>query len=110
MNRNTVTDEAIDDYCASRRIKRSRGGDSYYFTLRGRKYRVSNHSVEASNRGAYNAVEGKVREPYHPGGREKDTVYIHAARGRIIEIYENLKAGRQLDGRGKIVKRRRRAR
>lgn len=32
--------------------------DSYYFTIDGQKYRVSNHTVAASNRGAYN-VEGE---------------------------------------------------
>lgn len=28
------------------------------------------------------------------------TVYIHAGKTRIIEIYNDLKAGYQLDGRG----------
>lgn len=87
-------------------ISKSANSDSYYFEINGQKYRVSNHSVESSNRGAYEeGTHEQIRELYHPEGREKDTIYIHAGKTRIMEIYENLKAGKELDGRGNIKER-----
>lgn len=91
--------QEIDDFCAENGISASCSKDSYYFTVGGVHYRVSNHSVEASNRAAYKDGE-QVRALYHEGGRESDTVYIHASKTRIIDIYNNLKAGYKLDGRG----------
>ena len=44
--------------------------DSYYFTIDGQKYRVSNHTVAASNRGAYNVEGEQVRGLYHPNRQE----------------------------------------
>lgn len=91
----------IEEFCRENNIKQSRNGDSYYFTLNGINYRVSNHSVEASNAAAYDNLTGEQRrEVYHEGGRESGTVYIHASKTRIIEIYTDLKAGYELDGRG----------
>lgn len=90
----------IDEFCAVNGISQSASGNSYYFTLNGKKYRVSNHSIEASNARAYNEYGEKVREEYHPDGREKDVVYIHASKTRIIEIYNNLELGIALDGCG----------
>jgi hypothetical protein len=75
----------IEDFVKANGITQSYNGDSYYFTLNGINYRVSNHSPESS--------------PYHDG-REKKTVYIHASKTRIIEIYTDLKNGYELDGRG----------
>ena len=40
---------------------------------------------------------------YHEDGRRDDTIYIHASKTRIIEIYNNLKDGKKLDGRGYIL-------
>ena len=98
--------DRIDDFCNKNNISRSANSDSYYFELNGQKYRVSNHSVESSNRGAYEEVtHEQIRELYHPEGREKDTIYIHAGKTRIMEIYENLKAGKELDGRGNVKER-----
>lgn len=98
--------DRIDDFCSKNNISRSANSDSYYFELNGKKYRVSNHSVESSNRGAYEeGTHEQIRELYHPEGREKDTIYIHAGKTRIMEIYENLKAGKELDGRGNIKER-----
>ena len=62
--------------------------------LNGIEYRISNHSVESSNR---NCV-------WHREGRIKGVLYIHASKTRIIEIYQNLEKGFQLDGRGNIKK------
>lgn len=92
----------IDTFCAENGITQSASSDSYYFALNGIEYRVSNHSVEASNRGAYNAFGEQVREKYHNDTRSPEMVYIHASKTRIIEIYNNLKDGKILDGRGNI--------
>lgn len=75
----------IEDFVKANGITQSFNGDSYYFTLNGTNYRVSNHSPESS--------------PYHDA-RDKNTVYIHASKTRIIDIYNDLKAGYELDGRG----------
>lgn len=98
--------DMIDDFCSKNNISKSANSDSYYFEINGQKYRVSNHSVESSNRGAYEkSTHEQIRELYHPEGREKDTIYIHAGKTRIMEIYENLKAGKELDGRGNVKER-----
>ncbi len=98
--------DRIDDFCSKNNISKSANSDSYYFKINGQKYRVSNHSVESSNRGAYEeGTHEQIRELYHPEGREKDTIYIHAGKTRIMEIYENLKAGKELDGRGNVKER-----
>ena len=93
--------DEIAEFCADNGIRQSASGDSYYFSINGKNYRVSNHSVEASDRRAHNAFGEKVREKYHDG-RDADTIYIHASKTRIIEIYKNLEAGYALDGNGKI--------
>ena len=80
--------DEIDTFCAEHEIDQSRSSDSYYFSINGQEYRVSNHSVEASG----------VR--YHPDGRKNSTVYIHAGKTRIMEIYNDLASGYKLDGRG----------
>ena len=68
--------------------KKHENGDSYYFTINNQKYRVSNHTVEASNSAAFDSTTGTYkRSLYHPDGREDDTVYIHAGKTRIIEIF-----------------------
>lgn len=91
----------IDDFCAEHGIHASRTNDSYYFTINGVDYRVSNHSIEASNKAAFNEASGTKRRPlYHNEERNDDTVYIHAGKSRIIEIYNDLIAGFELDGRG----------
>ena len=94
----------IDQFCAEHGICASRSNDSYYFSINGVAYRVSNHSIEASNAKAYDPVTGEqLRELYHETERSKDTVYIHAGKTRIIDIYNDLLAGYQLDGRGNRV-------
>ena len=94
--------QEVEAFCEEHGIQRSLSGDSYYFELNGKKYRVSNHSVEASNDGAFDDRTGEqVRPLYHEGGREDGTVYIHASKTRIVEIYNDLQAGLELDGRGR---------
>lgn len=92
----------IDDFCREHGIHQSARSDSYYFTINGKSYRVSNHSVEASNARAFTDLGEQIREKYHPDGREEDVIYIHASKTRIKEIYNNLVAGYELDGRGNI--------
>lgn len=76
----------IDVFCEQNGISASRTQDSYYFTVNGVKYRVSNHSIHSS--------------PYHED-KEPDVVHIHASKTRIMEIYNDLMAGYELDGHGK---------
>lgn len=90
----------IDQFCKEHNISASRSNDSYYFTIDGQNYRVSNHSIEASNNKAYHEVYGKIRDKYHPDEREEDVIYIHASKTRIIDIYSDLLNGYTLDGRG----------
>lgn len=92
----------IDDFCREHGIQQSASSDSYYFSINGKSYRVSNHSVEASNARAFTNLGEQIREKYHPDGREEDVIYIHASKTRIKEIYNNLVAGYELDGRGNI--------
>lgn len=94
--------QAIETYCDQNNIKRSMSSDSYYFILNGINYRVSNHSIEASDKKAYDFTGTKVRDLYHDG-RDEKTIYIHASKTRIIEIYNNLVKGVKLDGRGNPV-------
>lgn len=90
----------IDSFCESHGIHASASRDSYYFTVRGQFYRVSNHSIEASNAHAFDALGNQIRDKYHDDSRDADTIYIHASKARIIQIYNDLVAGYQLDGRG----------
>ena len=95
--------QEIDEFCREHGISCSSTKDIYYFIINGQKYRVSNHTVEASNRGAYNWLGEQVRDKYHEDGRNNDTIYITASKTRIIEIYNNLLQGYTLDKRGNIV-------
>lgn len=100
--------EKLDElraFCDEHGISYSGTMDSYYFTVDGRKYRVSNHTVSASNDKAYRLDEMtgemvKVREKYHDP--EDDIICITAGKTRLIEVYSNVLTGRQLDKRGNI--------
>lgn len=85
----------IAAFCNENGIVFSSTMDSYYFTLNDKKYRVSNHSIESSRKNS--------KGLYHVDGRKDDTVYIHAGKTRIIEIYTALKQGKKLDGHGYII-------
>ena len=92
--------DEIDDFCAEHGIRQSASSDSYYFSIRGQSYRVSNHTVAASNRSARDEL-GQIHHPvYHPEGEREDTIYITAGKTRIIEIYNDLFDGFELDRRG----------
>lgn len=92
----------VETFVKENNIKQAQNGKSFYFELNGKKYRVSNHTVEASNAGAFNSEGQQVRELYHPDGRDGE-VQIFASPTRLIEIYNAIKDGKQVDGRGRIV-------
>ena len=94
------TMNTIDEFCREHGITRSSSSDSYYFMVKGQSYRVSNHTIESSNRAAYDDFGNQKRELYHPAGREDNTVYITASKTRIIDIYNDIVDGYQLDKRG----------
>ena len=93
----------VDAFCEENGIVQSRSSDSYYFSIDGKNYRVSNHTVEASNAAAFDRTSGEQKRNLYHDGREPDTQYIHASKTRIIEIYNDLKAGYKLDGRGQRI-------
>lgn len=95
----------IREFCEKNNIQTSKNNDSYYFTLNGTNYRVSNHTIEASNKAAFDIDTGMYkRDLYHETERKDDTVYIHAGKTRIIDIYNDLKAGYKLNGKGYKIK------
>lgn len=97
------TMEKIKEFCDKNGIGYSKSCDSYYFRLNGVDYRVSNHTIEASNYRAYDEFGNQIRDLYHPEGREKNTVYITAGKTRIMDIYNDLKAGYKLNKRGNRI-------
>ncbi|MEG1609196.1 MAG: hypothetical protein RR348_04940 [Clostridia bacterium] len=91
--------DSIDKFCEENGIRPSATNDSYYFNLNGKDYRVSNHTIEASNAKAINKYTGeKVREPYHT--KDEDIICFTASKTRIMDIFNDLKAGYKLDKRG----------
>ena len=93
----------IRAFCDANGIHCSKTMDSFYFKVRGQAYRVSNHTVEASNKGAIGRDGRQRRQLYHPNGREKSVTYIHASRFRIMRIFLDIKMGAILDGRGRVI-------
>lgn len=95
----------IEDFCTKNNIIASRNNDSYYFTLNDISYRVSNPTIEASNKAAFDIDTGIYkRDLYHETERKDDTVYIHASKTRIMDIYNDLKAEYKLNGKGYRIK------
>ena len=74
-----MTMKQIDEFCEHHHILQSNGSDSYFFTIRGKPYVVSNRKREVP----------------------EDTSFILASKIRIREIYEDLMQGRDLDHRGR---------
>lgn len=91
--------DEVEQFLAKTPISASQSRDSFYFTIGGKNYRVSNHSVEKSNDSRSEAG----LDVYHPHGREENTQYIHASKTRIIEIYQAIAAGHAVDGHGYII-------
>lgn len=95
--------EEISEYCLEHGIGSSRSMDSFYFSIGGQDYRVSNHTIAQSNRNAYRNGE-QIREKYHEDEEREDTVYITASKTRLIEIHQALLAGKKLDRRGRELR------
>lgn len=89
----------IDKFCKQHNISKSKTSDSYYFALNGKNYRVSNHTIEVSNSHAFNEFGEQTRQLYHDEN-EKIDVCITAGKTRLIEIYNNIANGVELDARG----------
>ena len=71
----------VEAFCKKYGISASRNNDSYYFSIEGQRYRVSNHSVEASNRAAFDEYTGEqLKELYHDPEREEDVIEILAGK------------------------------
>lgn len=104
--------EEIEQYCEDNGISMSASRDSYYFSVNGEDYRVSNHTQAASDRGMYRTdpLTGdlvRVRDSYHrlPDGKhEYDRAHeITAGKTRIIEIHQALLAGKKINKRGYVI-------
>lgn len=95
--------DEISDFCVKNNIIMSKSQDSYYFALNGKSYRVSNHTVIASNNAAYDDFGNQIRTKYHDKYDTED-IQIYASKTRLIEIYNNLKNGLELDKKGRIIK------
>lgn len=92
----------IEKFCLDHDINVSLSGDSYYFRLHDHDYRVSNHTIDASNRGAYNEAGDQIRELYHDEN-DSGMICITTGKMRIIDIYTDLAAGYSLDKRGNRI-------
>lgn len=94
----------IETFCKENNIRHSMSYDSYYFEINEQQYRVSNHAVESRIGKVidYDELMQPIREKMYDFEitRDKEVIYIHASKIRIIEIYNDLKAGYQLNGRG----------
>jgi hypothetical protein len=58
----------IEAYCRKNDIHQSLKSDSYYFKVAGQAYRVSNHSVEISDRGMWNEHVDRIEHAGQPIG------------------------------------------
>lgn len=103
--------QEIETFCDKNNISHSMSYDSYYFEINGQQYRVSNHTVE-SRIGKiidYDEFMQPIREKMYDfeTTRDKEVIYIHASKTRIVDIYNDLKSGYQLDGNGRCNRTRR---
>ncbi|MDE6886187.1 MAG: hypothetical protein K2P17_04025 [Helicobacteraceae bacterium] len=93
----------IENFCGLNGIEYSKNLDSFYFKINDKNVRVSNHTTAASDKGCewFNPFKNEfedLRPSYHAG--KKYDIEITASKTRIIEIYEDLKAGFELTKRG----------
>lgn len=100
--------DEVERFCDEHGISYSASMDSFYFAIKGEKYRVSNHTVAASNAGrfAYDPITGErveTRAKYHEDGEFDRAHEITAGKTRIIDIYNDLVAGYALDKRGRRI-------
>jgi hypothetical protein len=91
--------EDVRRFCRANGIRMSDSG-SYYFELYGQRYRVSDHSIEESNRAAYDRRGCQRRRLYHPKGREDGVIYILSS--DIEFVYLNLRNGNRVSSNGRV--------
>ena len=94
--------DLIRTFCQEHNIQHSLSFDSYYFTIDGKHYRVSNHTIAASDRGMFNQNGEQIRDSYHDQDIDV-TINITASKTRIITIYSDLLRGLKLDKRGRVI-------
>lgn len=93
----------IESFCTEHEIRQSRAGDSYYFKIDGQNYRVSNHTIEASDRGAFDEFTGeKLRDSYH--NLNEKIIQVFASKTRIVNIYTDLMNEKNLATEGTLLK------
>ena len=92
--------QEIKRFCEENGIGHSKKMDSYYFELGGKKYRVSNHSVQQSNDAAFRDFI-QWRPMYHT--ENESFIDIRSSKKDIIEIYKNLENGVKLDSHGRVI-------
>ncbi len=80
--------QEVEEYCYRNNIVSCT--PSYYFTVRGKRYRVSNHSLSERN----------VK---HKSKGAKDCYSIVASAFDLIPIHKALLAGKKVDVRGNIL-------
>lgn len=98
--------QKIKEFCDHNEIQYSKDMCSFYFEINAKQVRVSNHTIKASDKGCfyediYSGENIKIRDSYHKD--KKYDIEITASKTRIIEIYNDLKAGHKLDKRGKRI-------
>ena len=87
----------IEEFCKEHGIASSLYNDSYYFIVNEKAYRVSN-SVSARGEYVYDPISDRSIDI------DKNTTYIYASKTRIIDIYNDIIAGYELDGHGRRKK------
>lgn len=101
QKRHESQERIIDEFCMEHGITRSASGKSYYFRIRGRRYRVSDHFRWQSDCGMYDQVGNKIRESYKKEGIEERE--IRCGKTKIIQVYNALKAGKTVNEHGIIM-------
>lgn len=75
---------SIDEFCREHNIEHIEGGGSYRFSIGKKKYIVSNSAIPKSC-------------------RIKGVTYFYASQTRLIDIYNDLKKGYELNSRGQRI-------
>ena len=91
-NNNEGTPGNLDDFCRQNGIRQSKSGNSFYFRLNGKSYRVSDHTEQYSNVCSRDLKGRKIRKCYH--GKTSRTNTILAQRSEVKRIYEEIKYGK----------------
>lgn len=92
----------ITKFCFKNNIQIGTNHNSYTFSLNGKNYIVSNFGTDDFKKYIAKLANQGVKEAVrYLQILEKEIVSIQASKLRIMEIYNDLKAGKQLDKNGK---------